>query len=59
MKRILFFFGGCSSEYTVSLASAQGILSHLDRAAYTSLPVGITRCTNPEAFTGGSTGTTT
>ena len=43
MKRILFFFGGCSSEYTVSLASAQGILSHLDRAAYTPLLVGITR----------------
>ena len=43
MKRILFFFGGCSSEYTVSLQSAHGILSHLDQTRYTPLMVGITR----------------
>ena len=43
MKRILFFFGGCSSEYGVSLQSAHGVLTHLDRARWQPLMVGITR----------------
>ena len=43
MKTILFFFGGCSSEYGVSLQSAHGVISHLDREQYRPLLVGITR----------------
>ena len=43
MKRILFFFGGCSTEYGVSLQSAHAVLTHLDRDRYTPLIVGITR----------------
>lgn len=43
MKTILVLFGGCSTEYGVSLQSAQGILSHMDRGRYSPLPVGITK----------------
>ena len=43
MKRILFFFGGCSTEYSVSLQSAHAVLSHLDPKRYLALMVGITR----------------
>lgn len=43
MKTILFFFGGCSSEYGVSLQSACGVISHMDREKYRPLLVGITR----------------
>ena len=42
MKRILVLFGGCSTEYEVSLQSAHGILSHMDPTRYTPLMVGIT-----------------
>ena len=43
MKTILFFFGGCSSEYGVSLQSACGVIRHMDRENYRPLLVGITR----------------
>ena len=43
MKRILIFFGGCSTEYPVSLQSAQAVLAHLDRRRFAPLMVGITR----------------
>ena len=43
MKRIVFFFGGRSTEHTVSLQSAHGVLTHLDTGRYTPLMVGITR----------------
>ena len=43
MKTILFLFGGCSSEYGVSLQSAYGVVSHLDRTQYRPLLAGITR----------------
>lgn len=43
MKRILIFFGGCSTEYPVSLQSAQAVLKHLDRSRFEPLMVGITR----------------
>ena len=43
MKTILIFFGGCSTEYGVSLQSAQAVLTHLDRSRYCPLTVGITR----------------
>ena len=43
MKRILVFFGGCSTEYAVSLESASAILTHMDKSCYQPLMVGITR----------------
>ena len=43
MQTILVLFGGCSTEYKVSLASAYGVLSHLDQSRFTPLTVGITR----------------
>lgn len=43
MKRILLFFGGCSTEYSVSLQSAHAVLTHMDASRYTPLPVGITQ----------------
>ncbi len=43
MQTILVLFGGCSTEYEVSLQSAHGVLSHLDRSRFTPLTVGITR----------------
>ena len=43
MKRILIFFGGCSTEYAVSLESASAVLTHLDQSQYQALMVGITR----------------
>ena len=43
MKTILVLFGGCSTEHAVSLRSAHAVASHMDRAAYTPLLVGITR----------------
>ena len=52
MKRILVLFGGCSTEYEVSLQSALGILSHLDRSRYTPLMVGITRQGRWLSYTG-------
>ncbi len=40
--RIAVLFGGCSSEYSVSLKSAHAVLTHLDKTRYAPLPVGIT-----------------
>lgn len=42
-QNVLIFFGGCSSEYSVSLSSASGVLLNLDRSRYTPVTVGITR----------------
>ena len=39
---IAVLFGGCSSEYGVSLESASGVLSHMDRRKYNPVMVGIT-----------------
>jgi D-alanine---D-serine ligase len=39
---VAVLFGGCSSEYAISLESAHGVLTHLDRSRYTPVPVGIT-----------------
>lgn len=36
-------FGGCSSEYPVSLQSAHAILSNLDKDKYQVYPIGITK----------------
>ena len=43
MRRILVFFGGCSTEYGVSLQSAHAVLTHMDRTHYCPIPAGITR----------------
>lgn len=43
MKTILFLFGGCSTEYEVSLHSAYAVLSHVDQSRFTPISVGITR----------------
>lgn len=40
---VAILFGGCSSEYGVSLESAHAVLTHLDRARFVPVPVGITR----------------
>lgn len=42
-KRILVLFGGCSTEYAVSLQSAAAVLEQMDSARFQVLTVGITR----------------
>ncbi|MDE5932339.1 MAG: hypothetical protein K2H40_07660, partial [Lachnospiraceae bacterium] len=42
-KRIAILFGGCSTEYEVSLQSAAAVLKHLDAGRFDVLPIGITR----------------
>ena len=54
MKRILFFFGGCSTEYGVSLQSAHAVLTHLDRSRFEPLLVGITQSGGWLCYTGAS-----
>lgn len=41
-KTIVVLFGGCSSEYSVSLQSSFAVLSNLDQEAYQIIPIGIT-----------------
>lgn len=41
-QNILIFFGGCSSEYSVSLSSASGVILNLDKTKYNPVTVGIT-----------------
>ncbi len=40
---VAVFFGGCSSEYSVSLESASAVLRNLDPEKYQIVPVGITK----------------
>ena len=42
-KTIAILFGGCSTEYPVSLQSAHAVITHLDRAKYNLVLLGITR----------------
>lgn len=42
-KHIGIIFGGCSSEHEVSLKSAYGIISHINRRRYEPVLIGITR----------------
>lgn len=42
-RNVAIFFGGCSSEYSVSLESASSVLLNLDLTRYHPVPVGITR----------------
>ena len=41
-SKIVVFFGGCSSEYSVSLESASSVINNLNREKYEPIPVGIT-----------------
>jgi D-alanine---D-serine ligase len=42
-KNVVVIFGGCSSEYDVSLHSAYSVISNLDREKYNIITLGITR----------------
>lgn len=43
MKTALVLFGGVSSEYEVSLLSAQSVIENLPKDKYTVIPLGITK----------------
>lgn len=49
---IAVLFGGCSTEYGVSLQSAAAVLRHLDKSKYDVLPVGIDRAGHWLYYTG-------
>lgn len=40
-KKIAVLFGGCSSEYEISLQSASAVLANIDREKYEAVPIGI------------------
>ncbi|MFZ7104108.1 MAG: D-alanine--D-serine ligase VanG [Peptococcaceae bacterium] len=40
--KIAVLFGGCSTEYDISLQSAYAVITHLDRSKYTPVLLGIT-----------------
>ncbi|BCJ95012.1 D-alanine--D-alanine ligase [Anaerocolumna cellulosilytica] len=42
-KRIAVIFGGCSTEYEVSLQSAHAVITHLDKELFDVVMIGITR----------------
>ena len=50
--KIAIFFGGCSSEYKISLASAYSVLRNLDSQKYNSVPIGISETGKWYYFTG-------
>ncbi len=50
--KIVIFFGGCSSEYSVSLESAYAVIRNLNREKYDALPVGISDKGESFYFTG-------
>ena len=43
LKNLLVIFGGCSSEYEVSLRSSASVLRNIDRDKYNVLTLGITK----------------
>ncbi|MBD5457242.1 MAG: D-alanine--(R)-lactate ligase, partial [Lachnospiraceae bacterium] len=49
---IAVIFGGCSSEYGVSLESAYSVINNLDQKKYHPVPVGITEKGQWFYFTG-------
>ena len=51
-KNIAIFFGGKSSEYSVSLESAYSVINHLNREKYRPVPVGISQEGDWYFFTG-------
>lgn len=42
-KKIGIWFGGCSTEYEISLQSAEAVIRHMDREAYDPVLIGIDR----------------
>lgn len=42
-KKIAVLFGGCSSEYEVSLQSAYSVITHMDREKYEVILIGLRR----------------
>lgn len=42
-KKIAVLFGGCSTEYEVSLQSAYGVITHVDREKYELYLIGLAR----------------
>lgn len=44
-KKVAVLFGGCSSEYEVSLQSAYGVITHMDREKYEIHLIGLHRTT--------------
>ncbi|MBR0598243.1 D-alanine--D-serine ligase VanG [Sinanaerobacter chloroacetimidivorans] len=42
-KKIAILFGGCSTEYQVSLQSASAVVNHINREKYDPILLGITR----------------
>lgn len=42
-KNIAVIFGGCSTEYSISLESAEAVISHMDLEAFNPVMVGISR----------------
>lgn len=51
-QNIAVIFGGCSSEYSVSLESAYAVIRNLDSRKYRPVPVGITEQGHWYFFTG-------
>jgi D-alanine---D-serine ligase len=41
--KVAVFFGGCSSEYSVSLESASAVIGNLDTEKYEPIPIGISK----------------
>ncbi len=44
-KKVAVLFGGCSSEYEVSLQSAYGVICHVDQEKYEVYPIGLHKTT--------------
>jgi len=42
-RKIVVLFGGCSTEYEVSLQSAYTIIKHINQDFYEIIPIGITK----------------
>lgn len=42
-KKIAVIFGGCSSEYSISLQSAYAVISHMDDTKYMPILIGISK----------------
>lgn len=55
-KRIGIWFGGCSPEYDVSLASASAVISHINYEKYNVVLIGIDRKGNWYLYEGGLEG---
>ena len=49
-KKIAILFGGCSTEYEVSLQSAYSVIEHLDTEKYEPVMIGLERVTGKSAL---------